>query len=470
MNIHVVRSGDTLWRIAQRYGAGINQIALVNGLEDQNVLVVGQALVIPDPNIEYVVQPGDTLWRISQRYDVSVSELAEYNNIANPDQIQVGDMLQIPYRTHTVQSGETLWMIANQYGTTVSNLVQVNDIENPSLINPGMQLRVPIPSEPEIEVNAYITRTGPEGIREVYDVGRHLTYLSPFTYGFREDGTITSLDDEGLIDAALATNTAPLLVLTNYSGDGFDSDLAATLFRNPELQETLITNLINLMEQKGYQGVNFDFEYVYPEDREGYNDFLRRVVERLRPQGYIISSALAPKDSADQAGLLYEAHDYPVHGELLDFVVLMTYEWGWAGGEPWAIAPIDEVREVLDYAVTEIPPEKILMGVPLYGRDWEIPWVQGTYATTVSQLEAVDLAARYGVDIKFNEQHQSPYFQYTDESGQRHEVWYEDARSVQAKYETIKDYGLRGASYWVLNIPFPQNWPVLQDEFQVEKL
>jgi spore germination protein len=215
--------------------------------------------------------------------------------------------------------------------------------------------------------------------------------------------------------------------------------------------------------------LNIDFEYVYPEDRENYNQFLRKVVERLHPEGYSVSTAIAPKIKADQAGLLYEAHDYSAHGEIVDFVVIMTYEWGWAGGSPWAIAPINEVRRVLDYAVTAIPREKIVMGVPLYGRDWKIPWVKGTYAKTVSPRGAVNLAAKYDVAIQYNEAYQSPFFRYTDESGQQHEVWFEDARSMQAKYNTVKEYNLRGLSYWVLGPSFPQNWPLLAANFTIKK-
>lgn len=470
MIIHVVRSGDTLWRIVRRYGTEVNQISLANGLKDQNVLVVGQALVVPEPNIEYVVQPGDTLWRIAQRFGVSINELSENNNIADPSLIFVGYILEMPYRFHTVQSGETLWMIANRYETAVSNIVRVNDIVNPSMIYPGQRLKIPLEQKPLAEVNAFTLKTEEAGRREVLEVGRHLTYLSPFHYSFREDGTLTSFNEQSVIDAALQTNSKPLLALTNIEGGSFDSDLAAALFRNPDVQDTLITNLLNKMREKGYQGVNFDFEYVYPEDREGYNNFLRKVVDRLRPEGYILSTAVAPKVTAEQQGLLYEAHDYPVHGELMDFVVLMTYEWGWAGGRPWAIAPIGEVRKVLDYAVQAIPRDKIMMGVPLYGRDWRVPWVEGTRARTVSLDRAIELAIRYGEAIKYDEQDQSPYFEYTDETGQKHEVWFEDARSVKAKYETAKEYGLRGVSYWVLGVPLKQNWPVLQNAFEVEKL
>lgn len=107
--------------------------------------------------------------------------------------------------------------------------------------------------------------------------------------------------------------------------------------------------------------------------------------------------------------------------------------------------------------------------MPLYGRDWNIPWVEGTTASTVSPKEAVQLAAMYGVPIQYDETYQSSFFRYTDENGQEHEVWFEDARSVQAKYDTARAYGLRGVSYWTLGTPFPQNWPVLQDNFRVRK-
>jgi len=337
------------------------------------------------------------------------------------------------------------------------------------MIYPGQVLRIPAPANPMIEVNAYITRMNEQGRQEVLTRGNLFTYLSPFSYGVGEDGSLLNLQDTLVLQGASATNSSPLLTITNTVEGTFSSDRAAAILRNSEAQDTLLTNIVTKMKEKNYTGLNIDFEYVFPEDRENYNAFLRKAVSRLHPEGYTVSTALAPKVSADQEGLLYEAHDYDAHGEIVDFVVLMTYEWGWSGGRPWAIAPISEVRKVLDYAVTAIPPEKILMGVPLYGRDWRIPWVQGTYARTVNPKAAVALAAQYGVSIQYNETYQSPFFRYTDKDGQQHEVWFEDARSVQAKYETVKEYSLRGISYWVLGIPFPQNWPVLQDHFRVRK-
>ncbi|MFC7062186.1 LysM peptidoglycan-binding domain-containing protein [Halobacillus seohaensis] len=470
MRIHVVQQGDSIWRIAQIYGSSINQIILVNQLDNPNRLVIGQALVIPETSREYVVQPGDSLWSIAQSYGVSINELVEINNIANPSLIYIGKLLELPYFPHIIQSGETLWSIAQSYGITVSEIVRANNISDPSLLYSGDTLRIPAPLQPVTEVNAYISQVGEQGRQEVLALGGDLTYLSPFTYSMRADGSITELEELPVLEAADANNIAPLLVLTNFSQGEFSSDLAATILRSTELKESLITNLLQTVNRKGYAGINIDLEYVYPEDRENYNDFLRRIVDRFHPEGLIVSTALAPKDSGDQSGLLYEAHDYQAHGEIVDFVVLMTYEWGYAGGEPWAIAPINEVREVLDYAVTVIPRDKIIMGIPLYAREWEVPWIEGTTARTFSPKDAVQLAAEHGVDIQYDEQYQSPFFTYIDDNGQRHEVWFEDARSVQVKFDTIKNYGLRGAGYWALGIPFPQNWAILQNNFRIRKL
>lgn len=470
MRIHVVEAGESVWAISRRYQTDINQIILVNQLDNSNVLVVGQALVIPEPGREYVVQAGDTLWGIAQRYGISVQELAEINQITNPSLLYIGEMLVLPYFPHMVQPGESLWVIAQRYGVSMSQIISVNNIVDPTMLFIGQILYIPRRPRPVKDINAYTTSMDEEGSSEVLALGRNFTYIAPFTYSIREDGSITELQDMAVLEAARATNTAPLLVLTNFLNGSFDSDIAATILRNTELQEILITNILDTMEAKGYTGVNYDFEYVYPEDRENYNNLLRRTVARMHPEGYTVSTALAPKDRADQEGLLYEAHDYPAHGEIVDFVVLMTYEWGWAGGRPLAIAPINEVREVLDYAVTVIPREKILMGIPLYGRDWRIPWEEGTFARTVSPQEALQLAAAYGADIQYDETYQSPFFRYVDETAQEHEVWFEDARSIQVKYETIEEYGLRGGSYWVLGIPFPQNWPVLRDQFTVRKM
>jgi spore germination protein len=468
VRIHVIKNGETLWHIAQTYGTTVNQIIQANGVDNPNGLVVGESLVIPAPYHQYIVQRGDTLSSIARRFGINVQEIIAANQIADPSNLAVGQVLTIPVIYHAIRSGETLWSIARRYGTTVDAIAQANQIENPSMISTGQTLKIPEATRPVIEVNAYLTRMGQGGADLIAPLTPYFTYVSPFSHKINNDGSIAPINDDLIINTAWRGRTAPFLILTNIV-ENFSSSHAALILRNPDLQNTIITNVLRMLKEKGYAGLNIDFEYVYPEDRENYNQFLRRMAERLRPEGYLVSTALAPKVRGDQQGLLYEAHDYPVHGQLVDFSVLMTYEWGWSGGKPWAIAPINQVRKVLDYAVTVIPRNKIMMGTPIYGRDWKIPWVQGTHAKTVSPKQAVNLAGKYGAPIQYDETYQAPFFRYTDEMGQQHEVWFEDVRSMQAKYDLVKEYKLRGLSYWVLGPSFPQNWPLLASNFTPRK-
>jgi spore germination protein len=214
--------------------------------------------------------------------------------------------------------------------------------------------------------------------------------------------------------------------------------------------------------------VDVDFEYLPGQLAAAYAAFLRRLGQLLHPQGRFLWAALAPKTSAQQPGLLYEGHDYGAVGAAADAVLLMTYEWGYTFGPPMAVAPLPNVRAVLDYAVTEIPAEKILLGVPNYGYDWPLPFRQGTTrAQSISNQRALQLAIQFGVAIQYDDTAQSPFFHYTAADGTVHEVWFEDARSLDAKLRLIAEYGFRGAGFWNLMRPFSQTWLVLDSLYDI---
>jgi spore germination protein len=148
----------------------------------------------------------------------------------------------------------------------------------------------------------------------------------------------------------------------------------------------------------------------------------------------------------------------------------MTYEWGYTFGPPLAVAPINEIRKVLNYAVTAIPRDKILMGIPNYGYDWTLPYVEGSRAATVTNTGAVDLAVREKAAIQYNDVSKAPYFNYYDDAKKQHVVWFEDARSIEAKLELVDEYDLGGVSYWTINRYFPQNWLVLSSMYDIAKV
>ena len=118
----------------------------------------------------------------------------------------------------------------------------------------------------------------------------------------------------------------------------------------------------------------------------------------------------------------------------------------------------------------EIPPSKILMGQNLYGYDWTLPFTPGKdTAKAISPQQAIQLAAKHNVPIHYDQKDQAPYIDYTDENGKKHKVWFEDARSIQAKFDLIKEMKLRGMSYWKLGLSFPQNWLLIVNNFEVSK-
>ncbi|MBO2537141.1 LysM peptidoglycan-binding domain-containing protein [Rummeliibacillus suwonensis] len=418
----------------------------------------------------HIVRRGETLWQIASQYHVDIQSIIQVNQLENPNELVVGQSLVIPTsgRTHIVRHGETLWQIAHQYGTTVQAIVHANRIPAGAILYAGTPLIIPR-TKTTIESNAYTYQSPEEGAQSIKEVGDLLTYMSPFAYKVKEDATLEPFNDDAILDAAKSKQVTPLMSITNFTATETGSNVAHIILSNKDLREKTIENVLKVMDAKGYKGLNIDFENVLPADRENYNTFLQLAVDRLHPKGYFVSTALAPKTSADQGGLLYEAHDYPAHGRIADFVILMTYEWGYRLGPPQAISPIDEIKKVVEYALSVIPANKIFLGFQIYARDWKIPHVAGQEAETFSPQEAIQRAAKYGATIYFDETAQSPYYRYADEDGQQHEVWFEDARSAQAKFDLIKKFNLRGVSYWALGFPFPQNWALLNANFTIKK-
>lgn len=420
----------------------------------------------------HVVAPGESLYSIAQLYGVPYSQLLYDNQPPDPAQLVSGQtiVVRFPRQVHTVQAGQSLSSIARQYGLTVRQLKRNNPVlGGGSAIYPGQTLVISYQQEPEgtLFVNGYAYPFIDRALLRA--TLPYLTNMTPFTYGITAEGGLVDLNDGELISLALQEGVAPLMHLSTLTEHGgFSNELASLILNDAAIQNRLIDNVVRTIQRKGYRGLDVDFEFVFPQDAGPYAALIRNFRAALEPLDLPVIVALAPKTSADQRGLLYEGHDYKALGEAASEVFLMTYEWGYTYGPPMAVAPLPNVRAVVEYALTEIPAQKIWLGMPNYGYDWPLPFVQGqSRATSISNRYAVQLALRYGAVIQYDERAQSPWFRYQDEGGAEHEVWFEDARSIRAKLALIPEYGLRGAGYWNLMRPFPQNWQVLASLYTI---
>ena len=376
---------------------------------------------------------------------------------------------------YVVQPGDSVDSIAASQNVPVEALTYDNQIYPPYRLAVGQALYIRGDSPPQDRIPLYVFGyaypfINPDNLDETLPF---LTDLYVFSYGFTLEGDLVppQSPDDWMIDRALEAGVRPILTLTPFGPDGrFNNNLVTNLVHNPQIQQRLIWNLGKIMQEKRFGGLDIDFEYIMADDRQAYADFVKRITQIMNQFGYQVTVALAPKTSADQSGLLYEGVDYRLLGEAANRVLLMTYEWGYTYGPPMAVAPINMVRKVVDYAITEIPLYKISLGIPNYGYDWPLPYERGvTRAETVSNLEAVQIAIDNGAEIQFDEEAMSPFFRYW-KYGIQHEVWFEDVRSYKAKFDLIKEYGLTGAGYWQIMQFFRANWLALSQMFVARKV
>ncbi|KMY53839.1 sporulation protein [Bacillus sp. FJAT-27231] len=417
----------------------------------------------------YTVQPGDTLFSISNRYDSSVDQLRSVNGLEETN-IVPGQSLLIPLYVYTVQQGDTLTSIARRAYVSLEQLRTANPSLNLNVLQPGMKIRIPdISNYLAGTLGYYVVRTAELDRTLINQFAPYQSYISIFEYHFAANGDIVNdLNDLVAIETTWRNRVTPLVTITNLTSEGFSPELAHQVLNNPTARTNLVNNIFYLVSRKGYGGVNIDFERVMGEDRDLFTGFLRQLRDRLRTAGYVLTIAVPAKTSDDIPWL--RGYDYGGIGAVVDYMFIMAYDWHHSGSEPGPVAPITEVRSTIQFAIRSVPRRKVILGVPLYGYNWLIPYRPGTVAPAISNQRAIETAMRYQSPIQYSEEYESPFFQYKDQQGQTHEVWFEDVRSMSAKMVLIREYGLQAIGAWQLALGFtPGPW-LLRKFFTIKKI
>jgi spore germination protein YaaH len=269
-------------------------------------------------------------------------------------------------------------------------------------------------------------------------------------------GTLSGLIPSQQISYANSNGIKPLAMITN----NFDGNIAKTLLESPTNRQTLINNTLNALKVNGYKGVNVDLEGIYYYDRSYFTAFMQELYNTLHPQGFDVTIAVPAKTSDSPNASWSGAFDYAALSTYSDKIVLMTYDEHYFGGTPGPIASIGWVENVIKYAITVIPKDKILLGTAAYGYDW---WQGGAKSYTMSGI--YNLASTYGATIQWDDTSKSPYFNYLDSTGLSHTVWFENAQSLNYKLDLVNSYNLSGIGMWRLGQETADYWTSIRTKF-----
>jgi spore germination protein len=424
----------------------------------------------------YVVQPGDSISSIAYKYGITVERLISDNGLINPNDLVPGQTLVILYaqKTYTVKQGDTLMMIAESNGISLMQLLRNNPfLYARDYIYPGESIVINYGSNRSIQVNGFtyvfidnniLKRTLP-----------YLTFISVFNYRIAENANIVSYgDDANIIQTAKDYDTIPLLMISAFSPIGeLDIEFVYELLLNEEKQDKIVNEMLQIVRTKGFSGINALISNITESNQGLYLNVLTKLSKALRNEGYIFMLTINPDINKAFDTPSYENLDYISISKIVDRLIFMKNIWGTNKEPPGPVSNISLIRPFVEYITNIISPNMISIGKPLIGYDWTLPFIPGTsYARSISLDTAILLAHENRVIIQFDDESQTPYYDYTLAyvgPPENHIVWFIDARSIKALDDVIIDYNLVGSGVWSLTSYNQQLWSIINASFSIVK-
>lgn len=414
----------------------------------------------------YEVKAGDSLNKISKQYKLNVKSLANLNGLEKNDKLVIGQAMIIPGSSYYVKEKETLWEIAYRNSISVNRLKSKNKLKSDNIVS-GQKLFIPSISKKKIWTGTYFIPKSKKTNNWMLDhYKKALTSIFVFEYHPTTQGNLVKVKENDSINQAWKKGITPYATLTNITEKGFDPNLVHSLLSNKTLRKKLITNIYTLLDRNDFKGINIDFEMVKPSDRAYLNQFIKELSIKLHHSKMQLLIAMPPKE-ADATPSYYHAYDYKTFGKYVDKMFIMAYNWHWASSSSGPIAPIQNVKKSVQYAITVVPRSKLLLGIPQYAYDWPI---SGDIRKGIaySTQNAINNYKKYESQVYYDRVASAPAFRYIDKNGIEHEVWFEDPRSLLAKFHLVKDFNLAGLGCWHIGITMPQTEQILLNEFWVQ--
>ncbi len=299
----------------------------------------------------------------------------------------------------------------------------------------------------------------PRGMASLRAAKNTLTQVSPSWYAPGLDGSLVPQED-GAVDDRLTTiarikafNVSLIPAIANYRDKSWTRAAIGPVLAHEERRAGHVRTIRDLVLAKGFDGVDIDYENLIAADRDNFTAFIGELAEALHADGRRLSVTLHPKTSEPGPSPKTQAQDYAALGRVADEVRVMVYDYHSDGSPPGPLTPREWAREVLGWAATQIPAEKLVMGLGTYGYDW-----QGTHAVSLTWTDVMALQRRVKAKVRYDVSQEASWFEYVDPKNRRHIVWFEDARSLAAKRRLATELGLRGVHYWRLGGEDPRIW------------
>lgn len=295
------------------------------------------------------------------------------------------------------------------------------------------------------------------GLKEFKRRHSRMDIVAPQTYVVKEDLRVHG-PTEGKIAREARKKDVPIMPL--LVNDGFEKVLMSTILITPSAQEEIIEFMIEEAEDEGYIGWQFDFENINRLDRDLYTAFVAKASKALRAEGLQFSVAVVPRSRAynpnDRDQDWSSAYDYATLAPHVDFMTLMTYD------DPLSVGPVASLpflNRTLDYMLTQVPAEKISLGVPMYCWRWQNDRRVGSTTYKLAQKEYRKAQNR---DRGYSQSLGAEFFSFTSKEGDYINIWCDNAKSVETKREYAQALGLHGLSFWALGQGDTRIWRELK--------
>lgn len=288
---------------------------------------------------------------------------------------------------------------------------------------------------------------------------RLISALIPFWYQVTSLGDVIDNSEGRVLDFAKQHNVPIYGLFHNFTNGRFDPQLIGTILNDSGLRTRLVANILQVVKANGLAGINIDFEFIPPAQRNNFTDFMKELYTTLNGAGYAVTLDVPAKEQDSPNNSYSGAYDYTQLWKYADEIIILTQDEHYlAFPDPGPIASIPWVRRIVDFAISQgMPVAKIKIAIPVYGYDW----IRGSTGITVSEPQAIALAQSHNTPLQFDPVSMSPHFTYVDNNGTIHDVWFENGVSFAVKLDLVNDYHLAGFASWRIGLEEPNVWEVL---------